>query len=131
MHIPLALIQGGKAEADHANLMYRHPDSPNYGSHWTKELISFDAVKLTNKTSSDGQIMLNSSHKYEPCVRVVRLSSQRQAPDPLSGLVFTRSFPPTQFIAVTAYQNEDVIRLKNNYNPFARAFLQPQDRVIG
>ena len=104
--------------------MYRHPDSPNYGSHWTKEPISFAKVKLTNKTSSDGQIMLNSLHKYEPRVHVVRVSSQQQAqlPGHVEHVeeVFTRSFPPTQFIAVTAYQNEDVPGLKIKYNPFAK-----------
>ena len=126
LHIRLSLIQGGKAEPDPANPVYRHPDSPNYGSHWTKEPISFAKVKLTNKTSSDGQIMLNSLHKYEPRVHVVRVSSQQQAPHPASGHVehveevFTRSFPPTQFIAVTAYQNEDVTGLKIKYNPFAK-----------
>jgi len=38
-------------------------------------------------------------------------------------LVKTFHFPPTQFIAVTAYQNEDVTSLKIKYNPFAKAFL--------
>ena len=117
-------ISGGKAEPDPANPVYRHPDSPNYGSHWTKEPISFAKVKLTNKTSSDGQIMLNSLHKYEPRVHVVRVSSQQQAqlPGHVEHVeeVFTRSFPPTQFIAVTAYQNEDVTGLKIKYNPFAK-----------
>ena len=32
------------------------------------------------------------------------------------------SFPTTQFIAVTAYQNEDVTTLKIKHNPFAVAF---------
>ena len=123
-----AIFLGGKAEPDPPNPVYRHPDSPNYGSHWTKEPISFAKVKLTNKTSSDGQIMLNSLHKYEPRVHVVRVSSQQPAAHahPASGSVehveevLTRSFPPTQFIAVTAYQNEDVTGLKIKYNPFAK-----------
>lgn len=29
--------------------MYLHPDSPNFGSHWMKDIISFSKVKLTNK----------------------------------------------------------------------------------
>lgn len=45
--------------------------------------------------------MLNSLHKYEPCVHLVRVSSEQQR-------IMTFSFPETQFIAVTAYQNEEV-----------------------
>jgi hypothetical protein len=42
---------------------------------------------------------------------------------PYSKLIKTFNFPPTKFIAVTAYQNEDVTSLKIKYNPFAKAFL--------
>lgn len=28
---------------------YQHPDSPNYGRRWMKDIISFPKVKLTNK----------------------------------------------------------------------------------
>lgn len=45
--------------------------------------------------------MLNSLHKYEPRVHIVRVSSEQQR-------TFTFNFPETQFIAVTAYQNEEV-----------------------
>ncbi len=105
-----------------------------------KEPISFAKVKLTNKTSSDGQIMLNSLHKYEPRVHIVKVNSAGQQTVVASAEmgvaengeeVFTRSFPPTQFIAVTAYQNEDVTGLKIKYNPFAKAFLDPKDRPGG
>lgn len=86
-----------------------------------KEPISFAKVKLTNKTNGNGQIMLNSLHKYEPRVHLVRVGSdQRQ--------VVTYPFPETQFIAVTAYQNEEVTSLKIKYNPFAKAFLDAKER---
>ena len=65
--------------------------------------------------------MLNSLHKYEPRVHLVRVGSdQRQ--------VVTYPFPETQFIAVTAYQNEEVTSLKIKYNPFAKAFLDAKER---
>ena len=32
------------------------------------------------------------------------------------------SFPETEFIAVTAYQNEAITRMKIDHNPFARGF---------
>ena len=53
------------------NAIYKHPDSPNYGEHWSKEPISFQKVKLTNKGSPTAdKIMLNSLHKYEPWIHI-------------------------------------------------------------
>lgn len=66
-----------------------------------KEPVSFAKVKLTNKTNGTGQIMLNSLHKYEPRVHLVRVGVEQRR-------VLTFPFPETQFIAVTAYQNEEV-----------------------
>lgn len=42
--------------------------------------------------------------------------------------MLTFPFPETQFIAVTAYQNEEVTSLKIKYNPFAKAFLDAKER---
>ncbi|KAJ8885836.1 hypothetical protein PR048_012041 [Dryococelus australis] len=67
------------------------------------------------------QIMLNSLHKYEPRVHLVKVSTEHRR-------VFTYPFPETQFIAVTAYQNEEVTSLKIKYNPFAKAFLDAKER---
>lgn len=86
-----------------------------------KEAISFAKVKLTNKTNGSGQIMLNSLHKYEPKVHLVRVNSEQRR-------VRSFPFPETQFIAVTAYQNEEVTSLKIKYNPFAKAFLDAKER---
>ena len=49
--------------------------------------------------------MLNSLHKYEPRVHVIRVGKDSHEE---SKKVFTFYFPETQFIAVTAYQNEEV-----------------------
>ncbi|XP_055682221.1 T-related protein isoform X1 [Lutzomyia longipalpis] len=118
-------VPGGKAEAPPSNPIYVHPESPNFGAHWMKEPISFAKVKLTNKTNGSGQnplqIMLNSLHKYEPRVHLVRVGSEQRR-------VVTYPFPETQFIAVTAYQNEEVTSLKIKYNPFAKAFLDAKER---
>ncbi|XP_053689448.1 T-related protein [Sabethes cyaneus] len=117
-------VAGGKAEAPPPNPVYLHPESPNFGQHWMKEPISFAKVKLTNKTNGNGQIMLNSLHKYEPRVHLVQVvSEQREQRN-----VHTYPFPETQFIAVTAYQNEEVTSLKIKYNPFAKAFLDAKER---
>lgn len=65
--------------------------------------------------------MLNSLHKYEPRVHLVRVGTEPRR-------VLTFPFPETQFIAVTAYQNEEVTSLKIKYNPFAKAFLDAKER---
>lgn len=135
-------IPGGKAEVPPPNAIYIHPESPNFGAHWMKEPISFAKVllppkilgtqenlqqysqfqvKLTNKCNGTGQIMLNSLHKYEPRVHLVKVGTEQRT-------VVTFPFPETQFIAVTAYQNEEVTSLKIRYNPFAKAFLDAKER---
>lgn len=47
--------------------------------------------------------MLNSLHKYEPRLHVIKVGSSNE-----QQTVMTHSFSETQFVAVTAYQNEEV-----------------------
>lgn len=54
-----------------------------------------------NNVPANFQIMLNSLHKYEPRIHIVRVGGPRR-------MITSHSFPETQFIAVTAYQNEEV-----------------------
>lgn len=98
---------GGKSEPSSSKSLYVHPDSPNFGAHWMKDYITFSKAKLTNKpTSQPGQVVLNSLHKYQPKIHVVRVPTDDK---PLQkGKIDTFQFPETQFIAVTAYQNENV-----------------------
>lgn len=49
------------------------------------------------------QIMLNSLHKYEPRIHIIRVGAPES-----NRTVVSHSFPETQFVAVTAYQNEEV-----------------------
>ncbi|XP_070122738.1 T-box transcription factor TBX19 isoform X2 [Equus caballus] len=114
-------VPAGKPEVSSHSCVYIHPDSPNFGAHWMKAPISFSKVKLTNKLNGGGQIMLNSLHKYEPQVHIVRVGGAHR-------MVTNCSFPETQFIAVTAYQNEEITALKIKYNPFAKAFLDAKER---
>ena len=51
------------------------------------------------------QVVLNSMHKYQPRIHVIEVTSC--GPEDQKTLQ-TQSFPETQFIAVTAYQNTDV-----------------------
>lgn len=123
---------GGKSEPSSAKSLYIHPEAPNFGAHWMKDYITFAKAKLTNKpTSTDGQVVLNSLHKYQPKIHVIRVSTDSTNIDQYNHLyhqinhqgksssalfhgskVDTFSFPETQFIAVTAYQNENVSYLQ-------------------
>ncbi|ROI15185.1 Brachyury protein [Anabarilius grahami] len=114
-------VPGGKPEPQAPSCVYIHPDSPNFGAHWMKTSVSFSKVKLTNKLNGGGQIMLNSLHKYEPRIHIVRVGGPQR-------MITTHSFSETQFIAVTAYQNEEITALKIKYNPFAKAFLDAKER---
>ncbi|XP_068135623.1 T-box transcription factor T-like [Hyperolius riggenbachi] len=114
-------VPGGKPEPQAPSCVYIHPDSPNFGAHWMKDAVSFSKVKLTNKMNGGGQIMLNSLHKYEPRIHIVRVGGPQR-------MITSHSFPETQFIAVTAYQNEEITALKIKHNPFAKAFLDAKER---
>ena len=95
-------VAGGKPEAAPPSAIYIHSDSPNFGAHWMKEQVSFAKVKLTNKSNGTGQIMLNSLHKYEPRLHVVQVGGEKRTS------ISCHAFPECQFIAVTAYQKEEV-----------------------
>ncbi|CDQ64919.1 unnamed protein product [Oncorhynchus mykiss] len=114
-------VPGGKPEPQSPSCVYIHPDSPNFGAHWMKAPVSFSKVKLSNKLNGGGQIMLNSLHKYEPRIHIVKVGG-------LQKMISSQSFPETQFIAVTAYQNEEITALKIKHNPFAKAFLDAKER---
>ncbi|XP_061897792.1 T-box transcription factor TBX19 isoform X3 [Entelurus aequoreus] len=121
-------VAAGRAEAcsegrSHTGV-YIHPDSPNFGAHWMKAAVTFNRVKLTNQVNEEGQILVKSLHKYEPHLHIVSVGSRQR-------LVSNVSFQETQFIAVTAYQNEEITALKIKYNPFAKAFLDAKHRNIG
>ncbi|CAH1800726.1 unnamed protein product [Owenia fusiformis] len=110
----------GKAEPHMPGRLYIHPDSPASGAHWMKQSVSFHKMKLTNNNlDQNGHIILNSMHKYQPRFHVV------QANDIFTmrwNSFNTYSFEETSFIAVTAYQNEQITQLKIDNNPFAKGF---------
>ncbi|CAF0746921.1 unnamed protein product [Rotaria sp. Silwood1] len=134
-------IPSGQAEeCQKTNHRYLHPDSPNSGLHWMKhEKISFSKLKLTNNkqlsiSHSQNQmtIIVNSMHKYMPRLNIVEIHDHSM--DPIlssnknsSSTKYTFTFPETQFIAVTAYQNTDITQLKIDYNPFAKGFRNSSD----
>nr|XP_010952127.1 T-box transcription factor TBX19 [Camelus bactrianus] len=116
-------VPAGKPEVSSHSCVYIHPDSPNFGAHWMRAPISFSKVKLTNKLNGGGQVRraapLHQSRNIKGAFR--QLGGPHR-------MVMNCSFPETQFIAVTAYQNEEITALKIKYNPFAKAFLDAKER---
>ncbi|XP_006020429.1 T-box brain protein 1 [Alligator sinensis] len=122
----------GKADTNvQGNRVYMHPDSPNTGAHWMRQEISFGKLKLTNNkgaSNNNGQmVVLQSLHKYQPRLHVVEVNEDGTEDTNQPGRVQTFTFPETQFIAVTAYQNTDITQLKIDHNPFAKGFRDNYD----
>ncbi|XP_073349370.1 T-box transcription factor TBX18 [Pagrus major] len=117
----------GNADSPVPPRVYIHPDSPASGETWMRQVVSFDKLKLTNNELDDqGHIILHSMHKYQPRVHVIRkecgeeLSPVKAVPAGEGTRTF--SFPETVFTTVTAYQNQQITRLKIDRNPFAKGF---------
>lgn len=72
------------------------------------------------------QIVLNSMHRYQPRIHLVRLSPGQNIPTTPKELAEvehkTYVFPECVFTAVTAYQNQLITKLKIDSNPFAKGF---------
>ncbi|XP_072809104.1 T-box transcription factor TBX3 isoform X1 [Vicugna pacos] len=130
----------GKADPEMPKRMYIHPDSPATGEQWMSKVVTFHKLKLTNNISdkhgftlafpSDQatwqgnysfgtQTILNSMHKYQPRFHIVRANDILKLP---YSTFRTYLFPETEFIAVTAYQNDKITQLKIDNNPFAKGF---------
>ncbi|XP_035152145.1 T-box transcription factor TBX18 isoform X3 [Callithrix jacchus] len=117
----------GNADSPVPPRVYIHPDSPASGETWMRQVISFDKLKLTNNELDDqGHIILHSMHKYQPRVHVIRKDCGDDLspikPIPSGEGVKAFSFPETVFTTVTAYQNQQITRLKIDRNPFAKGF---------
>ncbi|XP_064933463.1 T-box transcription factor TBX22 isoform X2 [Columba livia] len=91
--------------------LYIHPDSPCSGETWMRQIISFDRVKLTNNEMDD--------KGHDSRFDLAQIQSL-----PAEG-VQTFSFQETEFTTVTAYQNQQITKLKIDRNPFAKGFRDP------
>ncbi|XP_043482470.1 optomotor-blind protein-like isoform X1 [Leptopilina heterotoma] len=113
----------GKADPEMPKRMYIHPDSPSSGEQWMQKVVSFHKLKLTNNISDKhgfvSTTILNSMHKYQPRFHLVRANDILKLP---YSTFRSYVFKETEFIAVTAYQNEKITQLKIDNNPFAKGF---------
>uniref|UniRef100_A0A0N4Z9F0 T-box domain-containing protein n=1 Tax=Parastrongyloides trichosuri TaxID=131310 RepID=A0A0N4Z9F0_PARTI len=133
-------LTAGKAEPSPPSRIYLHPDSPISGKQLQSQIISFEKVKLTNSSDLDktGHLVLNSMHKYQPRVHLMIKDDKTKLPgiDSINSSYFditkynykTFKFNETQFMAVTAYQNQLITQLKIEKNPFAKGFRDPAGR---
>ncbi|XP_066551824.1 T-box transcription factor TBX4 [Amia ocellicauda] len=112
----------GKAEPAMPGRLYVHPDSPATGAHWMRQLVSFQKLKLTNNHLDPfGHIILNSMHKYQPRLHIVK-ADENNAFGSKNTAFCTHVFHETAFISVTSYQNHKITQLKIENNPFAKGF---------
>uniref|UniRef100_A0A0R3RKC5 T-box domain-containing protein n=1 Tax=Elaeophora elaphi TaxID=1147741 RepID=A0A0R3RKC5_9BILA len=127
-------LTAGKAEPTPRNRLYMHPDSPFTGEQLCNQVISFEKAKLTNnEVDKTGHLILNSMHKYQPRIHIVRRPRERPIEQALTIDLHnehykTFQFKETQFMAVTAYQNQLITKLKIEKNPFAKGFRDPNGR---
>ncbi|XP_074844217.1 T-box transcription factor TBX20 isoform X5 [Carettochelys insculpta] len=117
-------LVAGKADPPLPARLYVHPDSPFTGEQLLKQMVSFEKVKLTNnELDQHGHIILNSMHKYQPRVHIIKKKDHTASLLNLKSEEFrTFIFPETVFTAVTAYQNQLITKLKIDSNPFAKGF---------
>ncbi|KAM5303316.1 T-box transcription factor TBX20 isoform 2-T2 [Glossophaga mutica] len=116
-------LVAGKADPPLPARLYVHPDSPFTGEQLLKQMVSFEKVKLTNnELDQHGHIILNSMHKYQPRVHIIKKKDHTASLLNLKSEEFrTFIFPETVFTAVTAYQNQ----LGERGEPDPEAFLRP------
>ncbi|XP_050435408.1 T-box transcription factor TBX20-like [Adelges cooleyi] len=119
-------LVAGKADPPAPHRLYTHPDSPFTGDQLRKQVVSFEKVKLTNnEMDKHGHLVLNSMHKYQPRIHLVKrsdLSAGQTVTDLEAEEYKTFVYPETTFTAVTAYQNQLITKLKIDSNPFAKGF---------
>ena len=120
-----AWLVAGKADPPPPHRLHPHPDGPFTAEQLRKQVIGFEKVKITNNESDNsGQLILNSMHKFQPRVYLVKRREGHNSPisDIEKEQYRTFVFPETQFTAVTAYQNQCITKLKIESNPFAKGF---------
>lgn len=132
-------MAAGPCDIYPTNNIYIHPDSPATGQLWTSQgHISFDKIKLTNNKRPivRGQISLHSMHKYQPRIHILEVTGDASLNlNSVSDMITyiqensertaTFTFKQTAFITVTAYQNQEITKLKIQSNPFAKGFREP------
>ncbi|KAF3702012.1 T-box transcription factor TBX5-A [Channa argus] len=95
---------------------------------------SFAGEKLFNRTLKSKKtlsrmIILNSMHKYQPRIHIVK-ADENNGFGSKNTAFCTHVFTETAFIAVTSYQNHKITQLKIENNPFAKGFRGSDDMEL-
>ncbi|KAJ1345869.1 hypothetical protein KIN20_000495 [Parelaphostrongylus tenuis] len=127
----------GKGEAQTTPRSIPHHDGAvDSGRAWMSKTVAFDRVKVTNNQQDNDpfHVILQSMHKYIPVLYIYHMPNAVMWMDQTtpaletSCLVAVIRYDYTEFIAVTAYQNNDVTQLKISHNPFAKGFREGSER---
>ncbi|KAE9416661.1 hypothetical protein Angca_009929 [Angiostrongylus cantonensis] len=113
-----------------------HDGAVDSGRAWMSKAVAFDRVKVTNNQQDNDpfHVVLQSMHKYLPVLYIYHMPNTVMWMDQTtpaldtSCLVAVIRYDYTAFIAVTAYQNNDVTQLKISHNPFAKGFREGSER---
>lgn len=115
----------GKAECHVKSQPFAHPESPATGLHWMQNPVSFYKLKLTNNIADqEGNTVLRPMHRYTPRLHVVQTDKAAKDVKLHGSSPVTFTFPQTEFMAVTAYQNSQFSQLKVDYNPFTKGLKE-------
>lgn len=84
----------------------------------TFDIVTFDdnvfllplSLSLSSVPPLSPQLILNSMHKYQPRIHIVKTKADKtfSVQQKIGDRFSTHIFPQTQFMAVTAYQNQQV-----------------------
>lgn len=101
---------------------FAHETSPLHGATWMDNTVHFNKLKISNQPQprNSGQAVAHSMQRYIPTLHVIPIlpTGGQHAKKLPKSMTFT--FPQTEFMAVTAYQNLSVTHLKISLNPFVK-----------
>ncbi|CAL2048494.1 unnamed protein product [Caenorhabditis brenneri] len=97
----------------------QHIDGGMVGAHWMKSPVSFSHTHITNNSNFESTlkidpIFVQSMHKYQPVVILKRMDN---------GFEEEFRLTMTEFMAVTSYQNPQILELKKKNNKYCSGFL--------
>ncbi|CAI5445358.1 unnamed protein product [Caenorhabditis angaria] len=121
-------VTAGRCEGKIEEKKIWHADGVMTGKQWMSTAVNFDRLKITNnsKDTCASHVFLHSMHKYIPVLSIFESPSNSPflMPQQTSKPIAVVKIDYTDFIAVTAYQNQTVTSLKIAHNPFAKGFRE-------
>uniref|UniRef100_A0AC35TM48 T-box domain-containing protein n=1 Tax=Rhabditophanes sp. KR3021 TaxID=114890 RepID=A0AC35TM48_9BILA len=103
--------------------IFHRNGSVQKGSEISREIFSFDNIKITNNPNAYEHVLLKSMHKYQ-----VKLLIFKNELDGKLVPLYLHEEDHMQFMAVTAYQNAKVTSLKIGNNKYAKGSRGGSDR---